>query len=63
MAPVNANELHSDKAFVPAKKALPEVETENGNGHIGYVQTKILFYLVSISTTKKVNIKQKHKNI
>lgn len=36
MAPINANlinEINEKKDFVPAKKALPEVETENGNGN------------------------------
>lgn len=37
MAPVNANDINEAKAFVPAKKALPEVETENGNNSTGYV--------------------------
>lgn len=31
MAPINATD-RTGANFVPAKKALPEVETENGNG-------------------------------
>lgn len=41
MAPINANDINDAKAFVPAKKVLPEVETDaangNGNSSKGYV--------------------------
>lgn len=33
MAPINANDINDAKAFVPAKKALPEVDTEGSNGN------------------------------
>ncbi|CAK1586204.1 unnamed protein product [Parnassius mnemosyne] len=38
MAPTNANTLNGSKGFSPAKKTLPEVDTEatNGNGTNGY---------------------------
>lgn len=32
MAPINANDINDAKNFVPAKRVLPEVETDNGNG-------------------------------
>lgn len=33
MAPINANDINDAKAFVPAKKVLPEVETDGANGN------------------------------
>ncbi|XP_075978471.1 purine nucleoside phosphorylase-like isoform X2 [Anticarsia gemmatalis] len=33
MAPINANDINDAKNFVPAKKALPEVDTEGSNGN------------------------------
>lgn len=47
MAPINANDVNDAKAFVPAKKVLPEVETDgangngNGNSANGYVDCVI----------------------
>ncbi|KAJ8713462.1 hypothetical protein PYW07_013832 [Mythimna separata] len=33
MAPINANDINDAKAFMPAKKVLPEVETDGANGN------------------------------
>ncbi|XP_030033166.1 purine nucleoside phosphorylase isoform X2 [Manduca sexta] len=33
MAPINVTDINENKAYVPAKKALPEVETESANGN------------------------------
>lgn len=33
MAPINVNDINDANAFVPAKKVLPEVETDNGSGN------------------------------
>ena len=56
MAPINANDINDAKAFVPAKKVLPEVETDgangngNGNSTKGYVPT-VVFTNIWFSVT------------
>ncbi|CAG5025842.1 unnamed protein product [Parnassius apollo] len=44
MAPTNTNTLNGSKGFSPAKKSLPEVDTEtsNGNGTNGYSYETLL---------------------
>lgn len=62
MAPINANDINDAKNFVPAKKALPEVETDNGNGNSsnGYsyetLQETANFLLSRISETPHIGI-------
>ncbi|XP_021181463.1 purine nucleoside phosphorylase isoform X2 [Helicoverpa armigera] len=66
MAPINANDLNDAKAFVPAKKVLPEVETDvangngNGNSPKGYSYETLLeianFLLSRISVKPHIGI-------
>ncbi|CAH1638717.1 unnamed protein product [Spodoptera littoralis] len=64
MAPINANDINDAKAFVPAKKVLPEVETEaangNGNSSKGYSYETLLeianFLLSRISVKPHIGI-------
>ncbi|KAH9637177.1 hypothetical protein HF086_016199 [Spodoptera exigua] len=66
MAPINANDINDAKAFVPAKKVLPEVETDaangngNGNSSKGYSYETLLeianFLLSRISVKPHIGI-------